>query len=41
MTLFPAGYVGIREAAAVLARSMFAGIPDPAIVTNARKKGFD
>lgn len=41
MTLFPAGYVGIREAAAILARSMFAGIPDPAIVTNARKKGFD
>ena len=41
MTLFPAGYVGIRDAAAFLARSMFVGIPDPAIVTNTRKEGFD
>jgi hypothetical protein len=41
VTLIPIGYVGIREAAAILARSMFAGVPDHPVVTSTRELGFE
>src|SRR6266536_1048551 len=39
--LLPTGYVSVREAAEIIARSMFAGVPDRPLVVRFRKRGWD